>query len=205
MRVLDYSAFALAIVALSFAVRRAPSLRPARFALAMGLGADVVLWALHDLATREHRVLYHVAQFAHFAALASAVSVPLAWVGRRGDALALCALFVLGGVYTYPDPTLPLYVAAQVAAVVVAFVALGAWLLRREVARVEHLAGLVVLAAETLVLVSPFGAAWLHGTTLADEWSTALPIRFVEYLTLSVVGWRTWSTVGSSHSSGSPP
>lgn len=205
MRAIVYGAFVHAIVALSFAVRRAPSLRPARFALTVGLGADVLLLALRDVATREHRALYHLAQWAHLGALAAAVSVVLAWIGRRGDAWALYALFALCSVVAYPDPALPLYVAAQGAAVVVMFFALGDWIQSRQVAGPAQLAGLVVLAAETLVLVAPFGAAWLHGTELADEWGAALPIRLVEYLTLSVVGWRAWRTAGSSQPSDSQP
>lgn len=134
-------------------------------------------------------------------------SVPLAWTGRRRYAVPLCALFVLAGALWFPRSTAGLYAAAQALAVAVAIVAFGAWIRRREVGRAGQLAGLIVVTAEALLLVMPFGAAWLRGTDAASEWDPALVVRAVEYAALAVVVFLTWRTARSWYSLGpsSPP
>ena len=177
-----YAVNAAAALALYAASRRAPSLRPAArvVALALPLSELIGAWGRAD-----GRALYHLSQAGQCAWLAAVVYVA---GERRSGAVGLFAIALGACVGWYPEPARGLYALLQALAVALAAVHLAPRLRAAIAPTPGLLAALVVVVAEALVLVVPYGMAASLGVPVASLWAAALVVRFVEWATLFVVG-----------------
>ena len=182
----------LAAVALYAASRRAPSFRPAAYATAAALSLSELIGAF---ARSDGRALYHLSQAGQCAWLAAVAYVagarPRVALGVTVAAFGAC----LGW---WPEPARGLYAVLQLATVIVAAVHLGPRIRAAVAPTPGLLAALVVVVAEALVLVVPYAMAASLGVPVASLWGAALVVRFVEWATLFVVGFRScWPALRS--------
>ena len=174
-----------AAASLLAAARRAPSLRTASRAMAVSLPLDALLHLGRD----DGRALYHLAQASQGAWLSL---VLLAAYAPPRSALACWCLFAAAALWWWPAPATPLYAAAQGLAVAGCIVALALEYRRARAPLPGHLAAVALVGSELACLVVPYSLAAYLGRPVAELWDAARVVRLLTWLSLAVIGWRSW-------------